>query len=142
VHAKESDLLKTPGWKALKQIARRKEQFNCMVQQSTMQSQRNAIACKFGIRLPRSRAEAFAFDATSGVTEWQDTVKLELDQLDEHDMFINKGKQAHGPNGFKRINCHFVFDCKQDLGHKAWLVAGGHMIAPPRDSACSGIMSP
>jgi outer membrane protein assembly factor BamB len=51
--------------------------------------------CKFGIRLPCSRAEVFALDATNGVIKWQDTVKLKLDQLDEHDTFINKGKQAH-----------------------------------------------
>jgi hypothetical protein len=86
------------------------------------------------------RAEAFAFDATNDT--WQDAVKLELDQLDEHDTFINKGKQAHGPNKFKQINCHFVFHRKQDLRHKARLVGGGHMTAPPRDSACSDVMSP
>jgi hypothetical protein len=84
-HATEIDLLKTPGWKALKQIARREKQFNRMLQQAAMQSQRNAVACKFGIRLPRSGAEAFAFDATNGVTKWQDAIELELDQLDEHD---------------------------------------------------------
>jgi hypothetical protein len=71
-HAKENDLLKTPGWKALKQIARRKKQFKCMVHQATMQSQRNAVVCKFA-------AEAFAFNATNGVAKWQDTVELELD---------------------------------------------------------------
>jgi hypothetical protein len=140
--AKENDPLKSPGWKALKQIARCKKQFHHMVQQATMQSQRNAVVCKFGIRLPHSSAEAFAFDATNGVTKWQDTVKLELDQLDECDTFIdNKGEQAHGPNRFKRINRHFAFDCKQDLRHKARLVAGGHMTAPPRDRVHSGIAS-
>jgi hypothetical protein len=142
VCAKENDLLKTPGWKALKQIARCEKQFNCMVQQARMQSQRNAVVCKFGVRLPCSRAEAFAFDANNGVTKWHDAVKLELDQLDECDAFIkDKGEQAHGPNGFKQINCNFVFDCKQDLRHKARLVAGGHMTAPPRDSVCSGVAS-
>jgi hypothetical protein len=141
VYAKENDLLDTPGWKSLKRIARREKKFNRMVQQATMLSQRNAVVYKFGIRLPRSRAEAFAFDATNGVTKWQDAIKLELDQLDEYDTFIDKGKQAHGPQGFKRINCHFVFDCKQDLRHKARLVAGGHMTAPPRDSVYSGVVS-
>jgi hypothetical protein len=77
-HAKENDLLKTPGWKALKQIVRREKQFNRMAQQATMQSQWNAVVCKLGIRLPGSRAEAFAFDATNGVTKWQDAVELEL----------------------------------------------------------------
>jgi hypothetical protein len=75
--AKENDLLKTPGWKALKRVARCKKQFNRMVQQATRQSQRNAVVCKFGIRLPCGRAEAFALeDATNGVIKWQDAVKL------------------------------------------------------------------
>jgi outer membrane protein assembly factor BamB len=69
----------------LKQIARREKQFNRVLQQAAMQSQRNAVVCKFGTRLPRSGAEAFAFDATNGVTKWQDAIELELDQLDEHD---------------------------------------------------------
>jgi hypothetical protein len=92
-HANENDLLKTPGWKALKQIARSEKQFNRMVQQATMQSQRNPAVCKFGVRLPGGRAEAFAFDATNaGVTKWQDDVELELHQLDECDSkFIDKG---------------------------------------------------
>jgi hypothetical protein len=73
-----------------------------------------------------SRAEAFAFDESSGTTKWQDTIILELDQLDEYETFIDKGKQAHAPNGFKRINVHFVFDCKQDLRHKAPLGGRPH----------------
>jgi hypothetical protein len=77
----------------------------------------------------------------NGKTKWQDAVALELDQLDECDALIDKEKQVHAPNGFKQSNCHFVFDCKQDLRHKARLVAGGHMTASPRDSVCSGIVS-
>jgi hypothetical protein len=61
-----------------------------MVQQTTMQSQRIAFVCKFGVRLPGSRAEAFAFDVTNAdVTKWQDAVELELHQLDECDTFID-----------------------------------------------------
>jgi hypothetical protein len=62
-------------------------------------------------------------------------------QLDECDTFIDKGMQARGPEGHKRINFHLVFDCKQDLRHKARFVAGGHMTAPPRDSLYSGVVS-
>jgi hypothetical protein len=78
-HTKENDLLETPGWKALKQIARREKQLKCKVHQATMQSQRNAVVCKFGTRVRRDRAEAFAFNATNGVAKWQDAVELELD---------------------------------------------------------------
>jgi hypothetical protein len=115
------------------------KKFKGMAMQAMMRSQRNPILHKFGVRLPRNRAEAFAFDAENGNTKWQDAAAQELDQLDEYDTFIDKGKQAQGPNGYKRINCHLVFDCKQDLRHKARFVAGGHITAPPtRDSAQSG----
>jgi hypothetical protein len=80
-------------------------------------------------------------DASNGITKWQATINLELDQLDDYNTFIDKGKLTDGPNGFKRINCYFVFDCKQDLRHKARLVAGDHMTAPPRYSVYSGIVS-
>jgi hypothetical protein len=68
-----------------------------------------------------------------------------MDQLDGYGTFIDKGKQAHGPNGFNGINVHLVFDCKQDLRHKARLdkarlLAGGHMTAPPRDSVYLGVI--
>jgi hypothetical protein len=89
-HAKENDLLETPGWKSLKRIAKREKKFKRVVMQATMQSQRNAVVCEFGVRLPRSRAEAFAFDAENGNTKWQDATALELDQLDEHESFIDK----------------------------------------------------
>jgi hypothetical protein len=49
--------------------------------------------------------------------------------------------KAHVLNGSKRINRHFVFDCNQDLTHKARLVTGGHVTAPPRDSVCLVLVS-
>ena len=106
-----------------------------------MQLQRNAVVCEFGVRLPCSRAEAFELDKSNGTAKWQDAIALELDQPDEHDTLIDRGVKIAGPSGFKRINCRFVFDRKQDLRHKARLVAGGHMPAPPKESACSGIVS-
>jgi Reverse transcriptase (RNA-dependent DNA polymerase) len=36
---------------------------------------------------------------------------------------------------------HLIFDVKHDLKHKAWLVAGGHLTDPPKDSAYSGVVS-
>ena len=42
LYAKENDLLDTPGWKSLKQIATRKK-FKYMVGQVTMQLQGNVI---------------------------------------------------------------------------------------------------
>jgi hypothetical protein len=37
------------------------------------------------------------------------------------------------PLGFKKINCHMVFDVKLGLVHKARFVAGGHQTDPLKD---------
>ena len=52
-----------------------------VVMQATMQLQRNAVVCKFGVRLPRSRAEAFELDKSNRTAKWQAPTALELDQL-------------------------------------------------------------
>jgi hypothetical protein len=70
-YAKENDLLKqTPGWKSSERIAKREKKFKRMGMQAIMQSQKNVIFYKFGMRLSQSRAEAFAFDESSGTTKW------------------------------------------------------------------------
>jgi hypothetical protein len=45
------------------------------------------------------------------------------------------------PPGFKKINCHMVFDVKLDLVRKARFVAGGHQMDPPKESVYSSIVS-
>jgi hypothetical protein len=45
------------------------------------------------------------------------------------------------PPGFKKIDCHMVFDVKLDLVCKARFVAGGHQTDPPKESVYSSIVS-
>ena len=42
---------------------------------------------------------------------------------------------------YKRIHCHFIFDVKHDLRHKARFVAGGHLTDMNKDSNYSGVVS-
>jgi hypothetical protein len=45
------------------------------------------------------------------------------------------------PPGFKKIDCHMVFDVKLDLVRKARFVAGGHQTDPPKESVYSSVIS-
>jgi hypothetical protein len=45
------------------------------------------------------------------------------------------------PPGFKKIDCHMVFDVKLDLVRKVRFVAGGHQTDPPKESVYSSIVS-
>jgi Reverse transcriptase (RNA-dependent DNA polymerase) len=45
------------------------------------------------------------------------------------------------PPGYKKIDCHMVFDVKVDLTRKARLVAGGHQTDVPKDSVYSSVVS-
>jgi hypothetical protein len=43
--------------------------------------------------------------------------------------------------GFKKIDCHMLFDVKLDLVRKARFVAGGHQTDPPEESVYSSVIS-
>jgi hypothetical protein len=45
------------------------------------------------------------------------------------------------PPGFKKIDCHMVFNVKLDLVCKVRIVAGGHQTDPPKESVYSSIVS-
>jgi hypothetical protein len=45
------------------------------------------------------------------------------------------------PLGFKKINCHMLFDLKLDLVCNARFVAGQHQMDPPKESVYSSIIS-
>ena len=45
------------------------------------------------------------------------------------------------PIGYKKIDCHIIFDIKTDLTRKARLVAGGHQTDVPKESVYSSVVS-
>ena len=80
-------------------------------------------------------------DQENGNTKWKDCNQLELDQLDEYNVFRDLGKGAKPPPGYKKITLHCIYDVKHDLRHKARYVAGGHLTDPCKDNAYSGVIS-
>ena len=52
--------------------------------------------------------------------------------------------QCHGSSELQRsaiVSFFFVHDAKEDFRLKARLVAGGHVLPPPLESVCSGVVS-
>ena len=84
------------------------------------------IVYKFGVRIPRNEKEALMLDCENGNTYWQDAIEAETGQLFECKVFRDLGKNAAVPKGYR-----IVFDVKQSLKRKAWIVARGDMTDPP-----------
>ena len=141
LYAKQNNLLNTPGWKQFKGIAKRDKKMIRMLNQSKLRSFRTAPIYKNGFQVPRNPEEAIAIDNANGNTRWQDSMALELAQIQEYQTFRDLGKGTPGPEGYKKIKVHFVFDVKHDGRHKSRLVAGGHLTDTPVDSVYSGVVS-
>ena len=86
-------------------------------------------------------------DAKNGDTQWKDSEDLELKQIFNYDSFQDLGKGAAIPEGYTKIRCHFVYNCKHDGRFKSQFCGGreydGHSSGQhlfwsgfhPRDSA-------
>ena len=142
MYAKTNGLLDTPGWKRFKRLATREKKMLRMVNQARMKSVRRAPIYQFGLRIPRSTQDAYALDKENGNAYWTTAMKLELAQLDDYDVFEDKGLgPSNLPKEYQRIRVHFVFAVKHDGRHKARLVAGGHLTQIPTESVYSGVVS-
>ena len=69
--------------------------------------------------------------------------KLEHKQLEEYDVFIDKGKFAGCkiPRDFRFIRVHTIFYVKINGCHKSRVVANGHLTTTPSESVYSGVVS-
>ena len=118
------------------------------VKQAKLRQARRSIKYKFGYQVPRDYDEAILLDTINGNTKWRDAIITEIDQMDEYDVFKDKGKAIwekgkviNAPQGYKKIREHLVFDVKHDGRHKARLVADGHLTDIPLESIYSGVVS-
>jgi hypothetical protein len=64
-----------------------------------------------------------------------------MSQHAKYSTFKSLGKGSPGPDGYKKIRVHFVYNVKHNGCHKARLVAGGHLTDVPVDSVYSGVVS-
>ena len=87
---------------------------------------------KFGIRIPKTAAEAREVDAENGNTLWWDAILKEMKNV--RPAFEVWEKSADEiPIGYQQIKCHLIFDIKmgENFRRKARFVAGGHTTEVP-----------
>ena len=84
---------------------------------------------KFGIKIPKTTAEAYLLDQQSGTTYWTDAINKEMNTVSV--AFEIRGREENPLKGYQYIKCHMIFDLKPDLTRKARFVAGGHMMETP-----------
>jgi Reverse transcriptase (RNA-dependent DNA polymerase) len=114
-----------------------------MVNQAKLRSYNTAPLYKYGFEIPRTYEQALCLDKRNGNTLWGDATVLELTQIDDYVMFIDKGHhtKVKPPIGYRKIRVHLIFDVKHDGWHKARLVADGHLTDIPLESVYSGVVS-
>jgi hypothetical protein len=140
-YAKRNGLLGETGWRKFKKIAKSEKKMIRMINQAKLASFRRVPTYQFGYKVPKSPQDAINIDKENENTLWQDSMALEMKQLQEYRTFTNLGKGTRPPDGYRKIRVHFVFAVKHDGRHKARLVADGHLTETPIESVYSGVVS-
>jgi hypothetical protein len=137
----DHDLLDKVGWKRLKPLTRRKEQFRRIVNQSKVAPSRDIPIYKFGVRVPRNVKESLMLDKLAGNMKWHTATLLEIEKLHLYKCFCDIGRGSKIQRNYQCIKLIWIFDVKHDLRHRARLVAGGHMTEVLKESVYSGVVS-
>jgi hypothetical protein len=87
--------------------------------------------------LPKSVKQALAIDSRTQTTIWRDAIAKEMKNFMLAFTFRDDDKV---PVGYKKIDCHMVYDVKIDLTCKARLVAGGHQTDVPKELVYSSVV--
>jgi len=142
VCARDNGLLDKPRWKlpGLKKMAKTQKKLMHSANKVKLHSFSNKPAHMCSFQVPRNHIEAMELDRMNGNSVWRDAEVTELNQIDEHKSFVNKGAGFNPGSDFKKIRVHMVCAVKHDGRHKARLVAGGHLTEAPVDSACSSVV--
>ena len=140
LYAYENKLLEVDGWKRCKRLIKNTKILARMANQVKLRSFRRRPRYKFGKQVPRDTQEARFLDKKDGTTCWEEAIQKEMSQLEEYETFKDLGKDAKVPEGYTKIPCHLVYDCKPERV-KARFVAGGHRTDTPIESVYSGVVS-
>ena len=86
----EKGLLDTPGWKQSRGLANREKLIIWTIKQANMISYQLSPKFQFGYQVPKDYDEALDFDTDNGDNRWIEYILLEMDMMDEYDVFIDK----------------------------------------------------
>ncbi len=92
---------------------------------------------KFGIELPKSVKQALEIDCWMGTDFWRQAIDKEMKNVMVAFEFCDDDVV---PVGYRKIDCHMIFDFKMCLTQKAWFVARWHMTDPPKDATYSSVV--
>ena len=116
INAKKNNLLEKDSWKKLKRLARQLKLIKRLVKQAKLRSFQISPSYKYGFEVPKNFKHAEKLDKKNGNTKGMDFNKLEHKQLDDYDVFIDKGKSTGYKilRGFRLIRVHTIFDVNVD----------------------------
>ncbi len=93
---------------------------------------------KFGIRLPKTVAEALAIDDQTGTDFWRKALGKEMNKVKVAWTAANGVSPKQACTGkepsmirYQEIRCHLIFDVKIDFTRKARFIAGVHTTDTP-----------
>jgi hypothetical protein len=94
---------------------------------------------KYGIRLPKTVAEAYQIDQETGTDFWHQAIMKEMKNNAVAFQFLEEGESI--PVGSKWIPFHMIFDNKCNFTRKARFVAGGHWTDAPESITYSSVVT-
>jgi hypothetical protein len=101
-------------WKRF--LAKRAKKMLCMVNQSKLRSYQTCKKYMYGFEIPRGHEDAIRLDKLHGNDKWQSATKLEMDQLNEYNIFHDKGNGVSPGEEFKKIQFHLIaYACKHQI---------------------------
>ena len=95
---------------------------------------------KYGLKLPKSVAQALEIDKRTGTDFWKKAIEKEIRNVFPAFEFI-EGDDAKVPPGYEFVDTYFVFDIKMDLTRKARLVARGNMTETTKEETFASVVS-
>ena len=100
---------------------------------------------KFGLKIPRTVAEAMHFGNENSNTLWTDAIQKVMEHViptfEEALCSIEEALSGKGSPGYQKITCHLIFDIKMDFTRKARFVARCPLTGPPESITYSSVVS-
>jgi hypothetical protein len=142
-YAQEKHLLHQPKWRWANTILNPKKRDPLtQARQLLLKRKKTKPKYQFGIRVPRSLAEAYKLDEINGNHKWRDAIKTEVNLLyKQYKCFTVHPNNEPIPENYRRIPLLWTFAVKFDGRHRARCVAGGHVTPDWEDDLYSGVVN-
>src|SRR5687768_7881260 len=141
IYAKQNNLLELAGWRRFRTLAKRQGRMLREINLEKLGKYRTRAKYKYGFEVPKDFKHAIEIDQRNGNTLWQNATKLEMESMEDYQVFKDTGMNVTPPPDYKTIRVHLIYDVKHDGRHKGRLVADGHLTNIPDDSVYSSVVS-